>query len=263
MTDLFMPEVEAAPVESGHLTVIPISVIDIMAQGKRLNENHGSTSSRANFSPFPNEIVTLCYEFYLRNATHIFDPFSGWGERGDGARRHGKKYIGFDISPDACAKAVGDYGIVNYCVDSRYADPPEFDGLFTCPPYWNLEKYAHPSGLDREKKWQDFLRWLDYIFMRSFKAAKPGSNFCVMVGDWRKDHIYYDLEWNVCEMFKGFGAEIVDKVVVSRSKVSKIKIMLPQAKRLGYSVRVHENLLVFRKPDRSGSAARLPQDSAP
>lgn len=35
---------------------------------------------------------------------------------------------------------------------------------------------------------------------------------------------------------------------VGKRYVSKIKIMLPQAKRLGYSVRVHENLLVFRKP---------------
>ena len=69
-----------------------------------------------------------------------------------------------------------------------------------------------------------------------------------MVGDWRKNHKYYDLEFVVSKIFKDMGAEIVDKVVVSRKKVSKIKIMLPQAKRLGYSVRVHENLLVFKKP---------------
>lgn len=256
VTDLFSPEPAAPVIADGHLTIIPISVIDIMAQGKRLNENHGSTSSRANFSPFPSEIVTLCYEFYLRDAQAIFDPFSGWGERADGARRHGKKYAGYDTSAEACGKAMADYGVENSCLDSRFADIPVFDGLLTCPPYWNLEKYSDPRGIDREKTWRGFIEMLEHVLLRSYQAACAGATFCIMVGDWRKDHVYYDLEWQVSTMFKKFGAATVDKVVVSRSKVSKIKIMLPQAKRLGYSVRVHENLLVFRKPDRSDPAAR-------
>ena len=74
-----------------------------------------------------------------------------------------------------------------------------------------------------------------------------GATYCIMVGDWRKNHKYYDLEFVTSRIFKGLGAEIVDKVVVSRKGVSEIKIMLPQAKRLGYTVRVHETLLVFRK----------------
>ena len=88
---------------------------------------------------------------------------------------------------------------------------------------------------------------LQYIFHRCYDAADDGAVFCVMVGEWRKNKIYYDLDWEVNRMFKEFGAEIVDKVVVPRKKVSKIKIMLPQAKRMGYTVRVHENLSVFKK----------------
>ena len=38
-----------------------------------------------------------------------------------------------------------------------------------------------------------------------------------------------------------------DKVVLSVKKQSKIKIMLPQAKRLGYTVKVHQVLLVYEK----------------
>lgn len=254
MTDLFLPESVTA--ESGHLTIIPISVIDIMAQGKRLNENHGSTSSRANYSPFPKEISTLCYEFYLRDAAFVFDPFAGWGERAAGAKEHGKEYLGYDSSQEAIDKALAEYGVVNQWGDSTQATIPPFDGLLTCPPYWNLEKYADERGLDRAKTWEAFVDRLAFVFRRCYEAASNGAIFCIMVGDWRKDHYYYDLEWQVSTMFKNFGAATVDKVVVSRSKVSKIKIMLPQAKRLGYSVRVHENLLVFRKPDRSAFAAR-------
>ena len=69
-----------------------------------------------------------------------------------------------------------------------------------------------------------------------------------MVGEWRSNHKYYDLEGVTRRVMHSLGAEMVDQVTVSRKNVSKIKVMLPQAKRLGYTVRVHESLLVFRKP---------------
>lgn len=229
------------------LTVIPVSVIDIAAQGKRKNEDHNSTSSRSNYSPFPVEVATLCAEFYLRDSSTVFDPFAGWGERGDAIQKSGKKYVGYDTSPDAIKKAA-EIGVINTLADSSIELIPSFDGLLTCPPYWNLETYASDDGIDREKDWASFIDRLSTIFGRCYSSATNGSTFCVMVGDWRKNHIYYDLEFEVCNIFRNLGASVIDKVVVSRSKVSKIKIMLPQAKRLGYSVRVHENLLVFRKP---------------
>jgi hypothetical protein len=68
-----------------------------------------------------------------------------------------------------------------------------------------------------------------------------------MVGEWRSKRIYYDFEYETRRIFKELGATIIDQIIVSRKKTSKIKIMLPQCKRLGYSVRVHETLLVFRK----------------
>lgn len=229
------------------LKVMPVSVIDIEAQNKRKNENHANTSSRANYSPFPLEVADLCYELYLRDSRCIVDPFAGWGERHSKAIEWGKEYFGYDISVEAIEKAKSEYGVENILADSRSVDVPEFDGMLTCPPYWNLEKYADENGIDRIKSWNDFCVQLYFIFHRFYEKADEGSVFCIMVGDWRKNHIYYDLEYQVNKIFAELGATPFDKVVISRKKVSKIKIMLPQAKRLGYSVRVHENLLVFKK----------------
>ena len=245
VADMFTGEITQPKTD---LKIIPVSVIDIEAQKKRQGENHGNTSSRANYSPFPNEISDLCYEFYLRDSKKVFDPFAGWGERHSKAIEWGKQYTGVDISMKAVDAAKRDYGVTNVCADILNYDVPSFDGLITCPPYWNLEKYEHENNLSLVKTWEQFLIGLNDAFDVCYNAADFGTTFCVMVGDWRKNHVYYDLEYEVSGMFKGFGASIVDKVVVSRKKVSKIKIMLPQAKRLGYSVRVHENLLVFRKP---------------
>lgn len=244
-SDLFGSIVELK--KESHLKVLPVSVIDIEAQKRRKNENHASTSSRTNYSPFPLEVADLCYEFYLRNSRCVVDPFAGWGERNMKAKEWGKDYFGYDISALAIESAKDIFGVENILADSRTVDIPEFDGMITCPPYWNLEKYSDDSGLDRAKSWDDFKNDLELVFTRFYKKADKGSTFCIMVGDWRKNHIYYDLEFVVSNIFSSLNAEIVDKVVVSRKKTSKIKIMLPQAKRLGYSVRVHENLLVFRK----------------
>ena len=239
---------EAVSKNAPDMSIIPVSVIDIYSQGIREAENHEATSSRANYSPFPMEIVNLCYELYLRDSSFVFDPFAGWGERHDGAVRYGKKYVGYDISDEAIESACNRFGVINTRADSLIVPPPQkFDGMLTCPPYWNLEEYANTGGIDRNKTWAQFLENLTEIFKAAYIAANNGSIFCVMTGDWRKNHKYYDLTYQVDKMFELYGAVVVDKVTVSRKKISKIKIMLPQAKRLGYSVRVHESLHVYQK----------------
>ena len=41
------------------------------------------------------------------------------------------------------------------------------------------------------------------------------------------------------------GMKPFDKVVLSYKKISPIKLMLPQAKRLCYTVKVHQTLLIY------------------
>tara|TARA_R110000824_G_scaffold51168_1_gene142935 strand:- start:202 stop:963 length:762 start_codon:yes stop_codon:yes gene_type:complete len=233
------------------LKIIPVSVLDIGPQGGRQGEDHNSTSSRQNYSPFPLEVADLCYQFFLRDSEHIVDPFAGWGERHFKAIEWGKNYWGVDKSPVAIEHAMNVFGVKNGLGDSRNCYVPPHEGLITCPPYWNLESYEG-NGIDGAESWDWFLQSLRQIFERFYLMADGGATYCIVVGDWRKAGIYYDLEYQVSKIFKRLGADIVDKIVVSRKQTSKIKIMLPQAKRLGYSVRVHENLLVFRKPEDKG-----------
>lgn len=228
------------------LDILPVSVIDIAPQKKREKQDHAQKSSRQGFSPFPQEVSSLCFQYFMRDATHVFDPFAGWGDRHEAAKKYNKNYTGYDCSPNAILKAA-EKGCVNYLNDSLTADIPEHDGLVTCPPYWNLEKYAG-DGIDKDKTWNLFILEYGMILARCYQMAKKDSVYCIMVGEWRKNHIYYDLEYQTRKIMESFGATMFDQIVVSRKTTSKIKIMLPQAKRLGYSVRVHESLLVFKKP---------------
>jgi len=225
--------------------ITPVSVLDIGPQNAREKGGHNAKSSRQEYSPFPAEVASLCFEFFMRDANHVFDPFAGWGERGAAAMAHGRKYTGFDLSPVAIEEAKKK-GVRNTLANSLTETVPSHDGLVTCPPYWNLEKYAG-EGIDKRKTWEEFQADYSDILGRCWEAANIGSVYCIMVGEWRANHKYYDLEGVTRRIMHSLGAEMVDQVTVSRKNVSKIKVMLPQAKRLGYTVRVHESLLVFRK----------------
>lgn len=228
------------------VSILPVSVIDIEAQKKRTKGGHNTSSSRGEHSPFPKEIASLCFEYFMRDASQVFDPFAGWGERGLAAKENGVNYTGYDLSPDAIAAAKS-IGVDNHLQDSAWATIPQHDGLVTCPPYWNLEKY-NGDGLDKIKTWRGFQDHYCRILTRCWDRADKGATYCIMVGEWRKNHKYYDLEGVTRRIMHDLGAEMFDQITVSRKKVSKIKIMLPQAKRLGYTVRVHESLLVYKKP---------------
>jgi DNA modification methylase len=235
--------------ESNHLTIIPVSVLDVSAQRKRKKGGHKSISSRDQYSGFSEEVATLCCEFFLRDATRVYDPFAGWGERGKAVTANGMEYYGVDSSEKAIKSALETYGIQNHLGDSRtYPLPETFDGVLTCPPYWNVERYASKDGLDRHKTWDAFISDYGHVLARAYERASPGTTFCIVVGNWRKKFVYYDLQHETDKIMQDtLGAQIIDKVVVSRKKVSKIKMMLPQAKRRGYTVNIHEYLLVYRK----------------
>ena len=230
---------------------MPVSVFDMEKLGKttiRKNQDHNKTSSRSSFSPFPPDVAEWCAEYFLRDAKVVFDPFAGWGERHKAVSNAGKKYTGFDISQKAIDYAKKNFGVVNIKADSRTATIPPHDGLLTCPPYWNLEKYDDDNGLDRIKKWENFLVEYENIWRRVVEKAKSGSKYCIVLGDWRKRGIYYDFVFQTEKIMEKLGMKPFDKVVLSSKKHSKIKIMIPQAKRLGYTVKVHQISLIFEKP---------------
>ena len=109
-----------------------------------------------------------------------------------------------------------------------------------------MQKLAQ-KRLDRIKKWDAFLVDYEKIWRRVTEKAETGAKYCIVVGDWRKNHKYYDFIYQTEKIMDKCGMKPFDKVVLSVKKQSKIKIMLPQAKRLGYTVKVHQVLLVYEK----------------
>ena len=229
---------------------MPVSVFDVDKIGKigiRGKQKHAGQSSRSTYSPFSPQIAEWCMEYFLRDSNIIFDPFAGWGERHKAASDADKTYIGYDLSKDAIEFAKNQYNVNNILANSLIEEIPDHDGLLTCPPYWNLEKYASKNGLDRIKEWDDFLVEYKNVWKRVSEKALPGSKYCIMVGDWRKKNIFYDFTFQTEKIMEMCGMKPFDKVVLSQKKISPIKLHMPQAKRFGYTVKVHQTLLVYEK----------------
>lgn len=245
----FMDQIKASP-SPARLDVLPVSVLEVApagAQAIRETQDHNKVSSRATYSPFPFEVAELCASLYFRDIQTVVDPFAGWGERGEACLRHGKVYHGFDLSPKAVSFAQQTYGITNTLADSRTVNVPEHDALLTCPPYWDLEEYESNQGLDKCASWELFLEEYEEILHRFSEKAKRGAVYSIATGDWRSSKVYYDLTHQTESIMEALGFVPHDKVVISRLGISKIKIMLPQAKAQKYTVKVHESLNTWIK----------------
>lgn len=228
---------------------LPVSVFEVQRLGRQMLRGSQTTaqSSRMTFSPFYSDVAEWVVRFFLQQKTDIFDPFAGWGERHAAATMAGKRYIGHDLSKDAIAHAATHHGVSNLFVDSETHDAPKHDALFTCPPYWDLEMYAG-DGLHRNPTWDSFLRSYRRVLTRCVAAASPAARYCIVVGDWRRAGVYYDLTFQTERILVDLGLTPHDKVILSSKKQTPIKAMIHQAKRLMYTVKVHQTMLVYDVP---------------
>ena len=72
------------------------------------------------------------------------------------------------------------------CMDSRGWRPREsaVHLVVTSPPYWNLKEYPDTKGqLGRTKEYSEFLRGLNSVWKRCYKALVPGGRLVCVVGD--------------------------------------------------------------------------------
>jgi hypothetical protein len=110
--------------------------------------------------------------FFKQYNTQIcYDPCGGWGHRMIGATEI-KKYIYNDLSYYTClgvSYIKNDFDFFNVEIhneDARTFEPEDdYDTMFTCPPYFNLETYECGDFKDRD----EFDSFIDSLFDKFYK----------------------------------------------------------------------------------------------
>lgn len=193
----------------------------------------------------------------------ILDPFSG-RTRALVSYAMDRSYCGFDVSSDVIEynyQRFNELGILkkdDFNIELIHADSLEvtdyfvrdaFDLIFTCPPYWNLEKYESvPGQLSDCKDYFDFLKQLGARLRNSIYPLKIGKYICIVVGDFRKDGIFYQFHSDLIHMM-AFDKRIVlhDIVAIQNIPFHTAAYYFGSKRERKYTAKAHEYLLVWKK----------------
>ncbi len=142
----------------------------------------GIHAGYSHFSPF--WLKTFIKEKGIKSA---YDPCGGWGHRLLGGLN--VEYIYNDIwdkSVNGIRDMIEYFNLTNtltYNKDcTRFTPPDKYECVFTCPPYYNVERY----GADQFSSQKQFSGWIDEMLTWS---VKPGVKYVGIVINGRYESI--------------------------------------------------------------------------
>jgi DNA modification methylase len=211
-------------------------------------------------SIFDPVLCELVYRWFCPDGGRILDPFAGGSVRGIVANYLGYHYTGIDIRQEQVdsnrEQALDILGVDNmpqwYVGDSNIVLDQnwqhQFDLVFTCPPYADLEVYSDLQGDISNMEYDDFMFTLESIIRKSCKLLKSGGFAVMVVGDVRnKQGNYYGFVADTIKAFqrcKGMG--FYNDAVLATSLASAA-LRAGGNMKSAKLVKVHQNVLVFKK----------------
>lgn len=223
------------------------------------NLNTGSLKGTSLFDPVLCEII---YKWFMpTNGGKIIDCFAGGPPRGIIAEKAGYSYLGVDLRKEQVnsnyenAKELScDLNKLKWIADDslnidKYAKDNEYDLLFTCPPYFDLEVYSDDDKDISNMDYENFTRVYTDIIKKTARKVKENRFAVVVISDVRDDKGYYrDLTGLTKKAFleEGFGFynDIILQNAIGTGALRARKTMTYRK-----VVRVHQNVLVFFKGD--------------
>ncbi len=172
---------------------------DLMGEGLKTLAMLGSGKSNlTGTSEFDPIVAEICYRWFCPQDGKILDPFAGGAVRGAVAGVLGYNYTGVDLSPSQIADntekvaKLQQKGKVEYILGNSVNLPSlvtgEFDYIFSCPPYYDLEIYSEDEeDLSNKGTYEDFIKEYREVIKKAVDKLKPNRFATFIVGDIRDD----------------------------------------------------------------------------
>lgn len=209
-------------------------------------------------SIFDPALCEVLYKWFCDENGSILDPFAGGSVRGIVANKLGYKYTGIDIRQEQI-DSNRDQGLnildVNnqpnwYCGDSNEVLEgfnKEFDFVFSCPPYADLEVYSDLEGDISNKPYKEFLSLYESIISKSCKLLKKGGLACFVVGEVRdKNGNYIGFVPDTIRAFEKCGMKFYNEAILLNA-IASASMRANGNMKSKKLVKVHQNILVFKK----------------
>ncbi|MFI1799427.1 class I SAM-dependent methyltransferase [Streptomyces sp. NPDC020379] len=237
--------------------------------GQKLAEVNGGLST---FDPV---LAEASYSWYCPEGGRILDPFAGGSVRGLVAANGGYRYTGIDLSPsqiDANEEAAADWRardllaaepswILGDAAEELPELPPErADYVFTCPPYYDLERYSdHPADLSA-MRWQEFAEAYSAIITESVRCLANHRFATWVVGEVRNSTgVLRGLVPLTIAAHEAAGARFYNDAILVNSLGSMPLRLGAQWRASRKHGRHHQYVLTFVKGDPRKAAAALTQ----
>lgn len=222
-------------------------------------------------STFDPVLCELMYRWFCPSRGVILDPTAGGSVRGIVAGIMGYVYFGIDISKtqveanrkqlesvdtklvDSVHWSIGDSSDwTSYAVPDNWGIITGADMMFTCPPYYNLEKYTDdPEDLSNQSTYEDFLNKWHKILELGYGALRENRFAVLVVSEIRnpKTGEYYGFVPDTIRIMTAIGFKYYNEVILENN-IGSLPIRAPkyfdQSRKIG---RHHQNILVFYKGD--------------
>jgi len=215
------------------------------------------TSNQTGISIFDPVICEIIYKWFGK--CNILDPFAGGSVRGIVAHKLGFKYTGIELRQeqvDSNREQAMDILEVNnqpqwYIGDSEEIVKdliPNYDLVFSCPPYMNLEVYSDlPDDLSNMND-IEFIEKYESIIKNTCEKLIKGGYAVFVVGDLRDKKGYQkDFTGITKNAFKKCGMKLYNELIIITPVGSKAMTMELGFKN-GKLGKVHQNVYIFVKP---------------
>ena len=232
------------------------------ARGEKAKEAERTST----FDPLLCEIM---YKWFSNEGDSVLDPFAGGSVRGIVASSLNREYVGIDLSYEQVTANIKQYKDVI----SRYNLPQSpawicddseswlagavystmvYDMVFTCPPYYNLEKYTNSEDdLSNMPTYNDFIKKYAQILRYASMMLANERFFVIVVSEIRNPETgaYYGFVPDTIRILRECGLNYYNEIILENN-IGSLPIRAPkyfnQSRKIG---RHHQNILVFYKGD--------------
>jgi DNA modification methylase len=219
-------------------------------------KNEGVAFSETSiFDPVLCEIV---YRWFCPNGGSVIDPFAGGSVRGIVAGYLGHPYTGIDLRAEQIAANEMQATAIQpkikpswICGNSeKIAElaPGNYDLVFSCPPYYNLEVYSDIAGdLSTIGTYDEFITVYRAIIAQCCGMLNDNRFACFVVGDIRdKKGFYQNFCADTTSAFEDAGCTLYNEgILVTMLGPLALEInSIFKYRKLG---KCHQNVLIYFK----------------
>ena len=203
-------------------------------ENDEVKENKGK-SLNGNASVLDPVACEVILRFFMQSeGKRIYNPFGGGVQFGFVAGDYGYEYIASEIRQNQCDannKICHDFNGARWVQsDSSIYEPDGmFDLIFSCPPYYKVEKYVDYNGKSPEREinslptYEEFRDTLFDGYRIGIDHLNDNCFFVVMVGDSRgKNGAYWGAESETELFFKANGLNLYNKIIYLESEFTRL-----------------------------------------